>query len=135
MSLWNLVDYLSHKSGRRRVDTDVIQILAIKMTFLLDRLHATGQVHRDFKPDNVLIKDTGEMVLADFGSIGVIGDRYDDSQFGTEGFTAPYVTQRRRTEKNKVYLDIWSLGATLLWMAGEVGALSLWVATVFNCWI
>jgi serine/threonine protein kinase len=123
MSLWNLDGYLRNKSGRRGLDTDVIQILAKRMALLLDKLHATGQVHRDFKPDNVLIKETGEMVLADFGSIGVIGDKYDEYQFGTEGFAAPYVKQRNTTEKNDVYLDIWSLGATLLWMAGEVGAL------------
>jgi serine/threonine protein kinase len=124
MALSNLEDYIRRKNRGNRLDIEVIQILAKRMTLLLDRLHATGQVHRDFKPDNVLIKETGEMVLADFGTIGVVGSRYDDYVFGTVGFTAPYVKQRSRKEKNNVYLDIWSLGATLLWMAGEVGALS-----------
>ena len=124
MALSNLEDYIRRKNRGSRLDIEVIQILAKRMTLLLGRLHATGQVHRDFKPDNVLIKETGEMVLADFGTIGVIGSRYDDYEFGTVGFTAPYVKQQSKTEKNTVYLDIWSLGATLLWMAGEVGALS-----------
>jgi len=132
MSLWNLEEYLLKESGRRGLDTDVIQIIAKIMALLLDGLHATGQVHRDVKPDNVLIKETGEMVLADFGSIGVIGDRSYGSEFGTPGFTAPYVKQLNTTEKGDVYQDIWSLGASILWMAGEVGPFSRWSATVFD---
>jgi eukaryotic-like serine/threonine-protein kinase len=103
---------------------DAIQILATRMTLLLDTLHATGQVHRDLKPDNILIKETGEMVLADFGSVDVVRKKYDGYLFGTVGFTAPYVKQQSNVEKNSVYLDMWSLGATILWMAGEVGTLS-----------
>jgi serine/threonine protein kinase len=132
MSLWNLADYLRNESGRRGLETEVIQTFAKRMVVLLHGLHATGHVHRDIKPDNVLIKETGEMVLADFGSIGPVGGQSDDSQFGTAGFTAPYVKQPNTKEKNDVYQDIWSLGATLLWMAGEVGAFSRWAVTVFD---
>jgi serine/threonine protein kinase len=133
MSLTNLENYMHRKTGRRCLHMDTIQILATRMVLLLDRLHATGQVHRDLKPDNILIKETGEMVLADFGSVGLVGKKYDDNLFGTVGFTAPYVKQRSKREKNNVHLDIWSLGATILWMAGEVGLSLWWAATVFDC--
>jgi serine/threonine protein kinase len=133
MSLWDLEEVLRKESEPRGLDTAVIQIFAKGMALLLHGLHATGQVHRDIKPGNVLIKETGEMVLADFGSIAVVGGLSDDSQFGTPGFTAPFVKQPHTEEKNEVYQDTWSLGATLLWMAGVVGAFSWWAATVFDC--
>ena len=133
MSLWDLEEVLRKESGPRGLDIAVIQIFAKGMALLLNGLHATGQVHRDVKPGNVLIKANGEMVLADFGSICVVGDMCDDSQFGTPGFTAPFAKQPNTEEKSEVYQDLWSLGATLLWMAGGVRAFSWWAATVFDC--
>jgi serine/threonine protein kinase len=71
------------------------------------------------------------MVLADFGSLGVVGEKHDGGNFGTDGFVAPYADIRSRTQKNSTDLDMYSLGATILWLAGAVGPLSCCIATKF----
>jgi len=41
----------------------------------LSDLHQLGFVHRDLKPDNVLITRSGHIKLVDFGSVAVLNDR------------------------------------------------------------
>ena len=46
--------------------TDIRRIL-IESARALSHAHAHGVVHRDMKPDNILFKDSGEVVVCDFG--------------------------------------------------------------------
>ncbi|MEU7885258.1 serine/threonine-protein kinase [Microbispora bryophytorum] len=75
--------------------------------------HANGVLHRDVKPDNVLLADDGRVVLTDFG----IAAMEDDSPvtrtgmlIGTPAFIAP---ERAAGQQAQRASDLWSLGVTL----------------------
>lgn len=83
------------------------------LTNLVLQLHSKNQLHRDIKPDNILLDDTGGLKIADFG----LGN---DPRFtmvftghgaGTAGYAAPEVAEHGMIGTKES--DIYSLGATL----------------------
>ncbi|GAB1817452.1 hypothetical protein HerbRD11066_06160 [Herbidospora sp. RD11066] len=82
---------------------------------ILDALraaHAQGVLHRDVKPENVLLADDGRVVLTDFGIARVETDSTmtRTGLVGTPAFIAP---ERLRGGPAQRESDLWSLGATL----------------------
>ncbi len=72
-------------------------------------------IHQDVKPANILIDDTGNYALTDFGISaqrgGVHGYYFDDDNSGTMAYMAP-----ERFQQDAVPMaqsDIWGFGATL----------------------
>lgn len=47
---------------------DVVQFYLAEITLALNALHSLGFVHRDVKPENILLDRLGHLKLADFGS-------------------------------------------------------------------
>ena len=51
-----------------RLPEEMAKFYMGQMVLAIDSLHKLGYVHRDIKPDNVLLDMSGHIVLADFGS-------------------------------------------------------------------
>ncbi|WP_370018740.1 protein kinase domain-containing protein [Planotetraspora sp. GP83] len=87
--------------------------IGLQVLGALRAAHAAGVLHRDVKPDNVLMAHDGRAVLTDFG----IAAMEDDSPvtrtgmlIGTPAFIAP---ERAAGAQAQRASDLWSLGVTL----------------------
>lgn len=72
-------------------------------------LHKLGVIHRDIKPDNLLISDEGVLKIADFGWCAEAVEA-PTALAGTFQYMAPEVLQNR---PQTVKADVWSAGVTL----------------------
>ena len=80
-------------------------------SWALASAHAQGVVHRDVKPDNILIESASQRVLvADFGIAAAIGDVAGDGISGTPEFMSPEQALGHELDPRS---DLYSLGATM----------------------
>lgn len=85
--------------------------LAIRVCDALAFAHRHGVVHRDVKPDNVMIGEYGEVYLLDWG-IAIRGDSPSRGIAGTPAYMAPEML-RMGDAPIDARTDVYLLGATL----------------------
>ena len=121
-----VLPYLAGPTVRARLQTegslpidDAVRI-AIGVAGALGHAHAQGIVHRDVKPENILLGDNGEAVLADFGIAraitAVAGDRLTSEGIavGTPTYMSPEQAGAGRELDGRS--DLYSLGVVLFEM-------------------
>lgn len=84
--------------------------------------HAQGVIHRDLKPDNILLHEDGSAVISDFGIAralsGYVASTGVDMTIGTPQYLSPEQAQGRPLDAR---VDLYALGVTLFKAAtGEV---------------
>lgn len=91
-----------------------------QVAYTLAFIHARDTIHRDLKPQNILLFDDGTAMLSDFGLSKNTNAEVDDQltrtglSIGTDGFAAPEqcVSLEYATKES----DIYSFGATLFFL-------------------
>ncbi len=82
----------------------------------LELVHTNNMVHRDIKPDNILIGTDGEARLADLGLAKQLNDDVSLTQSGEAVGTPFYMAPEQVRGENKtcdIRTDLYALGATL----------------------
>ncbi|XP_065819814.1 rho-associated protein kinase 2 isoform X2 [Labrus bergylta] len=85
-----------------------------EVVLALDAIHSMGFIHRDIKPDNMLLDQNGHLKLADFGTcmkMDSTGMVHCDTAVGTPDYISPEVLQSQGG--NGIYgreCDWWSVG-------------------------
>ncbi len=97
--------------GLSRVDVTRLTRHMLATTQAVAFAHEQGIVHRDIKPDNVMIGDLGETQVIDWGLALVLADDERGAVVGTPAYMSP---EQARGERPGPASDVWSLGATLI---------------------
>ncbi len=81
-------------------------------------VHSKKFLHRDIKPDNILVRDDQSMVLLDFGSARLSTDEQNESDGLTSIVSPGYapLEQYDRHGKQGPWSDIYALGGVLYWL-------------------
>ncbi|MGW7118381.1 serine/threonine-protein kinase, partial [Streptomyces xanthophaeus] len=96
---------------------NALRVLALGLVEALRELHTTGVIHRDLKPDNVMLTDDGPRVI-DFGISRAAGQQTLTSTGQILG-TPPYMSPEQLSAPARVRAssDVFSLGSVLVFAA------------------
>lgn len=87
--------------------------IGVKMAGALESAHRAGVLHRDVKPENILVSSFGEPVLADFGIARVTGGAALTASGMVTGTPAHAAPEMLRGEPPTAASDVYGLASTL----------------------
>ncbi len=122
---------LRRKLGAGPLDPAVALTITCQIASALEAAHESGFIHRDVKPENIIVKEDGQVKVLDFGIAKLIEpeprqgepsqtgiNQVDDaSGFGTENYLSCEQVRGQRVDERT---DIWSLGVCLYEMLAGV---------------
>ena len=110
-TLGNLLERLAVE--KMRLKTDKMYNMAWQLSCALEFLEKIQLMHRDLKPDNILVNvNTNRLVLADFGSAKFVKEGQPNATYVcTRFYRAPCLILGR--DMYSTSIDIWSFGCIL----------------------
>ncbi|MBC7919197.1 MAG: protein kinase [Rhodoferax sp.] len=109
------MEYFAHGDIKRRIAAGFSPFealsIALQVAYALSQIHALGIVHRDVKPDNLMLREDGSVALIDFGVAKHGGQNLEHTQQG-EIVGSPYYLSPEQAGGKPVSpaSDIYSLG-------------------------
>jgi predicted Ser/Thr protein kinase len=115
---WILMDFMTGGSLADRVERDGpmgwadVVAISVKLASALETAHRSGVLHRDMKPENVLLSSYGEPELGDFGIARLAGgpETRTDTLTASIAHVAPELLAG---EPPSVSTDLYALGSTM----------------------
>ena len=106
VSLQEMVD------GGARMDEEKARALILRLCSTLSELHERGMIHRDVKPEHVMLTAEGELYLIDLdAAMGLAPEKTSDTRLlGTAVYAAPEQFGLKRSD---VRTDIFAVGILL----------------------
>lgn len=101
-------DLRFHLDRAGSMSEEIVRFYVCEMALALDYLHSKGIVHRDIKPDNILLDERGHAHLTDFNIAVHFTDRKAlTSVAGSMAYMAPEILSKKGYSCT---IDWWSLG-------------------------
>ena len=104
----------NHPIGERQAFQWLVQL-----TDILRRVHQHNYFHRDIKPDNIMLRRSGQLVLVDFGAAREMTQTYL-AQVGSLGVTtvssAGYTPPEQEQGQAVPQSDFYAMGRTLIYL-------------------
>lgn len=111
--------------NKRRFSEIQIRFFAACIVIALEYIHSMNVLHRDVKPENIVLDQQGYLYLTDFGVARRWVENNSKDTSGTPGYLAPEVLMKQNHNKQ---VDYYALGVVLYELI--IGVVSLILSSV-----